>query len=275
MAEKPLSGKPVGYRDFVGAFRTLGLGSESRVLALASLSAFGEVVGGSETLVGAMLSTFGGLLMPSFTTRCMVILPDGPKDNAIRPQESSRDNHEAEIFIPDLPVDRELGRTPETLRSHPEARRSEHPLLSFCGVNADDLLGAQTLEDPWGAIGALAEANGDVLLLGVTHRVDVCLHYAEQRAGRRQFVRWALTASGVVTCPGWPGCRDGFAAIGPRLSGVSGRVQVGPGWIETVPLRDLVNTAVGWIREDPQALLCDRPTCPSCRVVRQDLELKR
>ncbi len=245
------------------------------MLAFASLSAFGEVVGGAETMLGAMLSSFGGLMMPSFTPGCMVILPDGPPDNAISPQEAKRDNREAEIYTPDLPVDRSLGRTAERLRRHPEARRSNHPLLSFSGVHMADELAAQTLDDPWAAIGALAESNGDVLLMGVTHRVDVCLHYAEQRSGRRQFVRWAMTAAGVVACPGWPGCRDGFAAMGPRLAGVSGRIQVGPGWIETVPLRDMINLAVGWIREDPQALLCDRPACPSCRILRQDLDIHR
>jgi aminoglycoside 3-N-acetyltransferase len=261
----------VGYRDLVGGFRSLGLGSQSRVIVHASLSAFGEVTGGVETMLGAIEATFQTVIVPTFTSRCMIIAPDGPEDNAITPQESQLDNSKAEFFDLDMPADREMGRVAEALRQRPEAERSEHPLLSFAGLNAQPFLAAQTLDDPWGLIGALADADGDVLLMGVDHRSDVSLHYAEQRGGRRQFVRWALTRQGIVTCPGWSGCRDGFGAIAQRLGGLAGRVQVGPGWIETVPLRDLINLAVGWIREDPQALLCDRPGCISCRAVRAGL----
>jgi aminoglycoside 3-N-acetyltransferase len=261
----------VGYRDFIGAFRGLGLGRHSRVIAHASLSAFGEVAGGADTLLGAMLSSFQTVIVPTFTIKCMVIAPDGPDDNAITPQEKEIDNGKAEFFDEDLPADRAMGRVAEAMLSHPQSHRSVHPLLSFAGVNADPFLAAQTIEDPWGPVGSLADADGDLLLMGVDHRSNVSLHYAEQRAGRRQFLRWALTKGGIVACPGWSGCRDGFAAIGPRLGGLAGRVEVGPGWIETVPLRDLINLAVGWIREDPQALLCERPSCVTCRAVRASL----
>jgi aminoglycoside 3-N-acetyltransferase len=241
------------------------------VIVHASLSAFGEVTGGVETVLGAMLASFQTVIVPTFTIRCMVIAPEGPDDNALTTHEEELDNNQAEFFVPDLSADREMGRIAEALRNHPEATRSIHPLLSFAGVNAEDFLAAQTIDDPWGMIGALADADGDLLLMGVDHRSDVSLHYAEQRAGRRQFLRWALTPKGVVACPGWAGCRDGFGAIEGRLGGLAGRVEVGPGWMETVPLRDLINLAVGWIREDPQALLCDRPSCAACRSVREGL----
>jgi aminoglycoside 3-N-acetyltransferase len=263
---------PVSYRDFVGAFRTLGLGNHSRVIVHASLPAFGEVAGGVETMLGAILSSFQTVIVPTFTTRCMVIAPDGPEDNAITPQEAQIDNSKAEFFNPDMQADRAMGGLAEALRMQPQAQRSAHPLLSFSGVNAESFLEAQTQEDPWGLIGALADADGDLLLMGVDHRSDVSLHYAEARAGRRQFLRWALTPEGIVACPGWAGCRDGFRSIGERLGGLAGRVEVGPGWIETVPLRDLINLAAGWMREDREALLCDRPGCANCRAVRATLD---
>lgn len=263
---------PVSYRDFVSAFRSLGLGSQSRVILHASVSAFGEVIGGAETMLGAVLSTFQAAIVPTFTSRCLVIAPDGPEDNAITLQEAKLDNKQAEAFHPDMPADRAMGRLAEAMRLQPQAHRSDHPLLSFAGINADEFLAVQTLDDPWGLVGALADADGDLLLMGVDHRANVSLHYAEARAGRRQFLRWALTPGGIVACPGWAGCRDGFGAIGERLGGLAGRVEVGAGWIETVPLRDLINLAVGWMREDPLALLCDRPGCKSCRTVRESID---
>jgi aminoglycoside 3-N-acetyltransferase len=62
------------------------------------------------------------------------------------------------------------------------------------------------LDDPLAPVGALAEENGTVLLIGVNHTVNTSIHYAEKIAGRKQFIRWALTPQGVRECPGFPGC---------------------------------------------------------------------
>jgi aminoglycoside 3-N-acetyltransferase len=107
-----------------------------------------------------------------------------------------------------------------------------------------------------------------VLLLGVDHNVNTSLHYAEKLVGRKQFVRWALTSEGVVECPGFPGCSHGFGDISTRLEAITREVKLGEGTIQSVPMRDLLHTAVGWIREDPLALLCERPGCGRCQAVR-------
>lgn len=240
----------------------------SRLIAHASLSAFGPVSGGSETLVGALLASAETVVMPAFTWRTMVVPPIGPPDNAVDYGDPRGANTSAEIFRADLTVDADVGVVAETLRRHPRARRSGHPLLSFAGANAGEALSAQTLEEPLAPIAWLAEYDGDVLLMGVDHRADTSVHYAEKLAGRKQFVRWALTTAGVVECPGMPGCPDGFGVLGPRLEGVSRRADLGQSAVELVPLRDLLHVVVGWIREDPRALLCDRPGCPRCAAVR-------
>lgn len=270
---KAEGGKPlVTYREFVAAFRRLGLDRGNRVLVHASLSAFGEVVGGADAIVGALLETFESVVMPSFTLRTLIVPPVGPPDNALD-YDDGADNREAEFWRPDLPADRDIGAVAEALRLHPDARRSIHPALSFVGVGAEKYLEQQSLEDPLAPVGALAEDDGDVLLLGVNHRVNVALHFAEQKAGRRQFIRWALTDEGVVECPNFPGCSDGFYAFRQRLEGVGRWAEVGPGTVQAVPLRDLVHLVVGWIRQEPTALLCDRPSCKRCEVVRQSVRV--
>jgi len=40
-------------------------------------------------------------------------------------------------------------------------------------------------------------------------------------------VRWALTAEGVVECPGFPGCSQGFQALESDLEGVTRSANVG------------------------------------------------
>ncbi len=263
----------VTYRDLVSAFRDLGLTERSHVIAHASLSAFGEVAGGADTVVGAMVGTFASVVMPTFTYRTMVVPSVGPRDNALEYGLDPEQNALTDFYHPNLPADPLMGVVAETLRLHPEAQRSSHPVLSFAGVGAEAHLVTQTIEDPLAPIGSLAEEDGDVLLLGVAHRANTSIHYAEQQAGRRQFVRWALTPEGVIRCPNWPGCGDGFNAIRGRLGGIRQRTKVGPATVETVPLRDLIHLVTGWIREDPEALLCDRPGCPRCSAVRSSVRV--
>jgi aminoglycoside 3-N-acetyltransferase len=258
----------ITYRDFTRAFEELGLGPHSLVIAHASIATFGEVAGGADTVVGALLSTCGTVIMPAFTYRTMITPPIGPPDNAIDYGSMEGGNLTAEFFRLEMPTDAAMGIVAETLRQHPKATRSTHPLLSFSGVNAEEALQNQTLEEPLAPIGWLAEYDGDVLLLGVGHTVNTSLHYAEKQAGRKQFLRWALTPQGVVACPGWPGCPDGFQAIVSRLEGVANRVPLGGSAAEVVPLRDLIHIVVSWIHEDPRALLCDRLGCEFCASVR-------
>ncbi len=256
------------YRELVNGLRSLGLDRGSRVLAHASLSGFEPVVGGEEAVLGALLAASESLIMPAFTLRTMVTPPLGPADNGM---SYGGDNRAVEPFGPETPADAAMGELVEMLRRRPEARRSAHPIYSFVGVRADEYLEAQTLLDPLAPIARLAEDDGDVVLMGVDHRADVSLHYAEKIAGRKMFLRWALTHQGVVTCPNSPGCSDGFQAIEPHLRGVVRRTEIGGSVIEAIPVRDLLHVASAWLRQDVQALLCDRADCERCRDVRRSL----
>lgn len=258
----------LGYRDAVRALRDLGLNPGSPTLVVGSPNWVAEIRGGIPTLVSALLSSGGAVLSPAFTFQTMIVPPVGPADNGLNYRTSAESNAEAEFFRPDLPVHPALGPLAEALRQTPEARRSTHPILSFVGIHADPFLESQTLEEPWGPVGQLASEDGDLILLGVEHTADVALHLAEQRAGRKQFVRWALTPEGVVECPSYPGCSRGFERIQPRLRGFCREGWLGSARLQLVPLRDLLHTATAWIREDPSALLCDDPTCEFCSAVR-------
>src|SRR4030067_1008062 len=151
-----------------------------------------------------------------------------------------------------------MGVGAEALRRHAGWRRFLPPSLSFAGVNADEVLAAQTMEEPLGPVRGLADEDADVLLLGTDHRSDVSLHWAERLAGRKQFLRWALTPSGVAECPAYPGCPDGFEAIRPHLAGIARQTQLGDDLLQAFPVRDLIHVAVAWIRQDVRALLCHR-----------------
>lgn len=264
----------VTYRDVINTFRDLDLGSHSRVIAHASLSTFGDVGGGADTIVGALVSTCEMFIMPTFTYSTMITPPNGPPDNAIEYGSTDEENLKVDFFSPDMPADSAMGIIAETMRLLPEADRSNHPILSFAGVNAKQALDVQTLEEPFAPIKWLEKYDGDVLLLGVDHTVNTSLHFAEEKAKRKRFLRWALTPQGVLACPAWPGCANGFQAIVPRLEGVARRATLGQSTVELIPMRDLIHIAVSWIHEDPRALLCDKVGCPRCAATRASVRVE-
>ena len=261
----------VSFRDLVRSLHSLEIERTHPVIAHASLSAFGKVAGGADTLLGALLFTYETLIMPTFTYKTMLIPETGPAGNAMVYGSGKERNCRAEFFRPDMPADRLMGIVPEVLRHYPKASRSSHPILSFTGINADRALRAQAIQEPLAPIRVLWEARGWVLLLGVDQRVNTSIHLGERLAGRKQFVRWALTPRGVQESPGFPGCSEGFEAIAPRIEASIRRVRVGKALVQAMPLAELVETARAWVLADPSALLCDHAYCDRCEALRKGI----
>jgi aminoglycoside 3-N-acetyltransferase len=261
----------ITYRDLSRGLRQLDLPPSAAVIAHASLSAFGQVSGGAAALLGAVLSCVDTLMMPAFTFKTKVIPESGPEDNGLVYGSGKDTNRMAEFYTLKMSADRLMGAVPETLRRMPAARRSSHPILSFTGINATAALQAQTMQEPLAPVGFLAEMEGWVLLLGVDHTVNTSIHYAEKLGGRKQFVRWALTPTGIKECPGYPGCSDGFQAISPSLDRITHRTAVGPAVVQAFPLQGLISVVQSMLADDPQALLCNNPECLRCSAVRKSL----
>jgi aminoglycoside 3-N-acetyltransferase len=259
------------YRDFFTGLRKLEIDRTRPVIVHTSLSAFGEVHGGAETVLGALGSTFNMYIMPVFTYKTMITPEVGPPGNAINYGSGKDANRMAEIFHHDMPADGLMGVVAEALRTHPKALRSSHPILSFTGINAQKILDAQSIKEPLLPIRTLMESDGWVLLLGTDHSVNTSIHYAEQLAGRKQFIRWALTPKGVIPCQRFPGCSAGFDAITFHLDDKVRKIELGEAVIQAIPLSTLVDSVCGLLKEDPTALLCNRGDCERCIAVRKSV----
>lgn len=258
----------LSYRDLVRGLRGLGLNRSAPVVAHASLSSFGEVHGGAETLLAALLETCGRVMMPTFTYKTMIIPPLGPENNGLTYGSGDDLNRLAEFFTSDMPADPLMGILPETLRRHPQASRSMHPILSFAGVGVGAALAAQTITEPLAPLAALAEEGGLVLQLGVNHTTNTTIHLGEVQAGRRSFVRWALTPEGVQECPGFPGCSDGFEGLVPHLDGAVRSTRLGLATVQVMPMAAVMAGVKTALAADPLALLCPRTACERCDAVR-------
>ena len=260
----------LSFRDLVQAFRSLGLSPRQPVLVHASLSSFGEEIrGGADTLLGALLAVSGRVMTPAFTYRTMIIPEAGPENNGLTYGSGKDLNQMAEFFFPDMPADPLMGILAETVRRHPQAKRSMHPILSFAGIGLEEVLAAQTLAEPLAPIGGLAKMDGEVVLIGVNHTVNTSIHYAEALAGRQGFIRWALTPRGVWECPGFPGCSDGFDAAAPLLEDLTRRASIARAEVQVIPLAPMLERLREVILQDPLALLCQRETCERCDAYRR------
>jgi aminoglycoside 3-N-acetyltransferase len=255
------------YTQLLSAFQALDL-QEKSVIAHASLKPFGYIQGGAESVLNAMLASFASVIMPTHTYKTLIIPDVGPPNNGLTYGSGNDKNKMAEPFHPGMRADPMMGTLPETLRNHPTATRTSHPILSFAGVKADFTLFTQTLYEPLAPIGALAEQDGWVILINVDHTVNTSIHYAEKLAGRKQFIRWALMNDRVVECPNYPGDSTGFQAIEPYITFDTRRIDIDGGFIQAVSLKRLFEVVQELIKKDPFALLCERTDCERCSAVR-------
>lgn len=255
------------YEELKAAFQELGLMTKP-VIAHASLKPFGYVHNGADAILQALSESVLSLVMPTFTYKTMVTPEVGPPNNGITYGLDGDLNKMAQPFTLDMSADPMMGMLPETLRNHPLAKRTSHPILSFTGINADLALGAQTLYEPLAPIAALADQDGWVMLINVDHSVNTSIHYAEKLAGRRRFIRWALLDDRVVECPNFPGDSSGFNAIASYLQPDTRRVEFDGAFMQAIPLRRLFEAVQEFIKNDPLALLCQRTDCERCNAIR-------
>ena len=201
-----------GFAELKHVFDELGL-ADKPVIVHASLKKFGAIQGGPGTVIQALLASCSCVIVPTFTYKTMITPGVGPPNNGIEYGSGKDQNKMAEPFRVDMPPDKMMGILPATLLGEKEAVRTSHPILSFSGIQADEILLTQTLFDPLAPIRVLTEKGGWVVLINLDHSVNSSIHYAERLAGRRQFVRWALMPDRVVECPGFPGDSSGFNTI--------------------------------------------------------------
>jgi aminoglycoside 3-N-acetyltransferase len=259
----------LSYRDLIAGFKKFDIDQKSPVIVHASLSSFGEIRGGADTLLGAILASFLSVMAPAFTYKSMLTPETGPENNGVIYGTCRDQNRMAEFFTQDMPVDRLMGTLSEKIRTHPLSTRSTHPILSFAGINLNEAIDQQTLEEPLAPVEWLVEHQGYVLLLGVDHTVNTSIHLAEQIAGQKSFIRWALTPRAVYECPNFPGCSEGFNKALPHLAEITKIVQIGENEIHALPIKEMIAILVDLVEHDPLALLCEKDNCPRCNAVRE------
>jgi aminoglycoside 3-N-acetyltransferase len=253
----------------VSGLRKLGV-SEGVAMVHASLSSLGWVVGGSQTVVEALLECLG-----SAATLCaQASWEDIPFGHADWPPEW-REVYEAELppFDPALSAAAPYeGRLAERIRTWPGACRSANPGtgIAAVGARAAELTADHRLDDGFGhdtPYARLVELDAQIILLGAPLRSISLLHHAEAIA--RAPKRWT-TYRLPAGARGWTSIREidvwggaypyadvlpaasaplGVIAAAALCAGVGQSGLVGAATAHRFPAADLTLFAVRWIEE--------------------------
>lgn len=257
--------EPVMRSELERGLAGLGVRPGDIIIAHASLSQFGYVVGGAFTLCLALrdaLGTTGTLVMPGFTPQ--LCHPTSWRPSRLAGADPARLAREMPCFDPDAtPVAATMGVVPECLRGMPGTARSTHPHTSFLaqGPLSSTVAATHPLEyrlSSHSPLGRLWELDAKVLMLGVSWSKCTALHLAEYSTvypGRRRGLwpvpvsageetQWRPTEELLV----WEGDFDrigaDFEASSPRTLA---RARIGAADCLLVSLREAVRFAASWL----------------------------
>jgi aminoglycoside 3-N-acetyltransferase len=249
--------------------RRLGV-EEGMAMVHASLRSLGWVVGGSQTVVEALLECLGsgGTLCAQTSWEDIPFGFEGWPEDWRALYEAELPGFEARLSAA-APYE---GRLAERIRTWPGACRSANPGAGIAAVGADAaaLTADHRLDDGFGdgtPYGRLVEAGGQVVLLGAPLRTISLLHHAEAIA--RAPKRWT-TYSVPLGGPEWTTIREldvwngayPYADVLPRdaaplaviaaaalCAGVGRRATVGSATSYVFPAAELTSFAVTWLEE--------------------------
>lgn len=202
----------------------LGVGSGQLLMMHSSLSSMGYVIGGAQSVVGALIEVLGPrgtLAMPSFSPEVSdpADWPDG--------SFTGRDLSIARGNIPTFNAavtPTSMGAIAETFRTWPGVVRSAHPQVSVTarGPLAEKIVSRHELAWGQGAgspFERLYQLDANLLLLGVGFNRATFLHYAESRVphGRRKTRRIPIDQQGRRAWISVPDVGDDLNTYFPRI----------------------------------------------------------
>lgn len=156
----------VKSEDIIAGLKRLGINSGDTLLVHSSLSSFGYVEGGADTVIDSLLSVvgeMGNIVMPTLSFK-------------------SVDESNPYFSVNDTPSD--TGKITERFRKRPEARRSRHPLSSAAVIGKDaDVFTSGKQHTPCGEDSPyrhVYRVGGSVLFLGAGFKSNTLFHVAEE-----------------------------------------------------------------------------------------------
>jgi aminoglycoside 3-N-acetyltransferase len=237
----------------------------------ASLRSFGSVEGGAQALIDGLLAEGCTIIVATFSYNEY----SEPPPSDLRPARNGSDyaafggSSTRRIYRPSSQaIDRtDIGAIPATVLAMPGRVRGDHPLNSFTAVGplAEALIVGQSPKNVYAPLAGIAEADGCVVLMGVSLDKMTLIHLAEKQAGRNLFVRWANGREGRPRAVLVGGDSDGFVKLEPVLATLCQERRVGDSLWRVFPAAATLAAATQAIRDNPKITHCGDPGCARCR----------
>ena len=252
----------ITQHDITTGLRELGLKAGDSVLTHSSLSSLGRVEGGADAVIGAIIEAVspGGTVLFPTLTGCEALSPENPP-----------------VFdVLNTPC--WTGAIPETARRMPGFIRSAHPTHSVCAFGdrarwfTEDHEHCATPCGFGSPYDKLGQADGYILLIGITHSSNTSMHLMEEIAG----VPWHMqegTALATITYANGEldrvpvtlhkyGTPRDFTRIEPEmlLGGIQVNGRIGESTIRLVKAREMAYLVLARLDEDSSMLLPGLPT---------------
>lgn len=247
-------------------FKKLGVQSGMNMILHSSMKSLGGwVVGGAISVILALeeqLREEGTLVMPTHTPDLSD--PSTWRNPPVRESWWEDIREQMPAFDHDFTPCWEMGIIPEVFRKQRGVIRSSHPQLSFAawGANREYITANHSLAYGLGEqspIARLYELDGWILLLGVGHGNNTCIHLAEYRADyerKKEMMAKAPVMQGNKKA--WVAYKEvdldssDFDAIGADFARDTNHVRVGKVGNATallLPVRDIVDYATIWMEK--------------------------
>lgn len=241
----------------------LGLKNEQKIIVHSSLSSFGFVVGGPETIIDVLKEIIGEnglIMMPAFT------------------YYTGKRYFLRKYFSMDSICSKDMGTVAETFRKSGGVYRNFHPFTSFSfwGQNAQlcaekyCLADSFTLKSP---LGEILKGNGYVLMLGTDFSVLSVLHTAEYLSevpysaykSVFNYIDNGIKKTIELRRTGHSG---EFNKIAPYLD-VKNKITIGNAQCCLLDAQQVVRKAKEILLKKPDFFLCSDKRCKTCRERRK------
>lgn len=262
--------KSVTRTDIHEGFKSLGIIGK-RVVIHSSLSSFGYVIGGADTVIDEIIDSFRTVLMPAFCWES-----NAPPPENDRPVQNGCDYSFYEgwtkplrpFIVESVGIEPSMGIISRKFMTLQNVCRSDHAWHSWLAYGDMDkqLVENHSWESANLPLERLMELDGQIVLLGVGLASCTAIHIAEERAGRRPFIRWAVDRNGQIRRVKADGCGKGFNSLMPYCKELFSETLIGNCRVFTAPLKPLVEHVTKIIILNPGITRCST-TCLRCRDI--------
>ena len=254
--------------QIISDLRRMGLVEGDHVAVALSFKSIGNVEGGPEEFIEALLAIVGsnGTIMMNAHTSYFPVSEVNP-DYVFDFRSSSPGT----------------GVLPEKLLKHEGAIRSRHPTFSVVAVgNLAEYLteGHDECSRPYLPFEKLARVKGKCLFIGIEGRLVAIRHEAQRRAGlfvvpMLTGVKYKKNNEVKLFVSVMPPCTKKLPELNPRLEEMNvlrnGRIGNAPSLIGLAD--NLLDSLSSILKNDPSLNLCDDLFCLSCRELERRLHI--